>query len=295
MSRDAGCLTYVSTRKALRAKGLEKKGFRPVIADWNDPRTLSQSRFSGGLPDIDQMLVAVSHDRNGGFSRFESQVGGLRRLLEVTRPHVDICYISTTGVYHQTDGRWVDERSPTFPTREGGKAHLYAESILHRIRPRSPWTILRLAGIYGPGRVPRIVNVVDQKPIASRSSGFLNLIHVEDAARAVLATWESPSQRMYVVSDDVPVVRADFYREIARQCRVAEPNFIEPDPRSLRGARSESNKRVWNRRMRGDLIDHLKYPQLPRRSGGCPTHIITFPRTIDVGYVLAKKNIEYGT
>ena len=67
-----------------------------------------------------------------------------------------LIYISTTGVYGPADGDWVDEVTPPDPQREGGRASLAAEQVLaaHPLGQRS--VILRLAGIYGPGRVPFI-------------------------------------------------------------------------------------------------------------------------------------------
>ncbi len=282
---------WATTRRRDRAVELARKGIEPLIADWTDRRTL------GDLPPVDRVLIAVSYDRHSRHSRQEAQLGGLRNLLEalhhqgerhrVEKHHPprgtappDLCYISTTGVYHHTDGRWVDETSPTHPTRLGGKVHLQAEQLLHRITPRAPWTILRLAGIYGPGRVPRAADVIAGRPVTvSDETGYLNLIHVDDAARAVLACWDrgghspsagppaaaastvaNPRRRLYVVADDRPVIRRQFYREIARQSRSPPPQFVPPTTGDAVSRRSETNKRIWNRRMKLDLLPRLQFP-----------------------------------
>ncbi|TWU38448.1 NAD-dependent epimerase/dehydratase family protein [Novipirellula artificiosorum] len=266
---ERGDVVYATTRRRSRADRLQQMGFVPLIVDWNDRRTLCQTTAEAGqtaanlasmMPNIDQVLVAVSYDLSSQVSRYESQVGGMRNLLRLLPNHVKVCYISTTGVYHQTDGRWVDESSPTFPRREGGRVHLQAESLLHRYRPTAPWTVLRLAGIYGPGRVPRIADVVAGRSLASQETGFLNLIHVHDAARAVLATWQHRSRRVYAVADDQPMQRGDFYREMARRCAAPPPTFRSPLPGSSKQMRSESNKRIWNRRLKHDLLPNLLYP-----------------------------------
>ena len=251
---NAGHFVWATTRTPRKANALSKSGLQPIVADWTDRRTLS------AIPEVDQLLISVSYDRHSRQSRLDSQVGGLRNLLQVVPPHTRVCYISTTGVYHQTDGRWVDEHSTTRPNREGGRVHLMAEELLHRLRPRSPWTILRLAGIYGPDRVPRAADVIAGRPIRSPSAGFLNLIHVDDAVEAVFSTWHGRCQRCYVVADDQPVVRGEFYREIARQCRASEPRFALPDVDAPVRMRSESNKRVWNRRLKRDLVRRLRFP-----------------------------------
>jgi nucleoside-diphosphate-sugar epimerase len=241
-----------------------------LVIDWTDGRTLTD------LPDVGRILVAVSYDRHSQPSRFETLVVGLRRLLQALPqkpgngpgggpggPH--LCYISTTGVYHQIDGRWVDETSPTHPTREGGRAHLHAEQVLRRQCPHGGATILRLAGIYGPGRVPRASVVIAGQPIRSPAQGFLNLIHVDDAARTVMRVWDragggQPLRRLYAVADDHPVIRGDFYRQIAKQCHAPNPRFESPPIGKRGSARGDTNKRVWNRRMKSDLMPRLQFP-----------------------------------
>ena len=250
----SGQMVWATTRNASKAAAMGSRGIHPLIADWTDERTLRD------LPTVDQILVAVSYDRSSNHSRSESQVGGLRNLLQAISPAANLCYISTTGVYHQTDGSWVDETSPTHPTREGGQAHLQAEKLLSQLRPDSAWTILRLAGIYGPGRIPRAEDVIAGRPIASPPKGFLNLIHVDDAVDAVMAAWSRSKQRLYVVSDDCPVVRGEFYQQIARQCGAPPASFIEPPPDAPVRMRSESNKRIRNHQMKHDLLANLKYP-----------------------------------
>ena len=138
-----GTTVWATTRQSGKQRELASEGIQPIVADWTDRRTLMD------LPAVKHVVICVSYDRKSCHNRFESQVGGLRNLLHAISPEAKICYISTTGVYHQQDGLWVDEASPTRPVRDGGRAHLMAESLLNQMRPQSPWTILRLSGIYG--------------------------------------------------------------------------------------------------------------------------------------------------
>lgn len=253
----SGVEVVAVTRSAARAELLRRAGMTPWIGDWNDRRTLR------GLPDHHRVLVAVAHSPRSSYSRYETQVVGFRNALQHTSADADLCYISSTGVYHQTDGRWVDEYAPCHPRREGGRTHLEAESLLHRHRPDGRWTILRLAGIYGPDRVPRVRDVLAGRPIASPRSGFLNLIHVDDAAAVVIAAWRAgPASRrpLYAVSDGHPVIREAFYREIARLSDSPEPHFVPPSANAPVSARSESNKRIWNARLRHDLLPKMRFP-----------------------------------
>jgi nucleoside-diphosphate-sugar epimerase len=249
-----GDLVWGTTRQRSKFDEFQSLGIEPLILDWTQPETLSR------LPEVDRILISVSYDRQNHQSRRESQVGGLHNLLGAIPTETPLCYISTTGVYHQTDGQWVDEESPAIPTREGGQVHLEAEQLLEELRPESPWTVLRLAGIYGPNRVPRAADVTAGRPIASPPEGYLNLIHVEDASTAVLASWSQAKEKLYVVADDEPVVRGEFYREIARQTQAPEPKFIAPNSDAPVTMRSASNKRIRNKRMRRDLVPNLRFP-----------------------------------
>lgn len=275
-----------------RLEKLAQQDFHPVRFDWNDSRNLAEIAKIIEDHRIDRILISVSYDRGGRVGRFDSQVGGLVRLLHQVRHSAavlgtdlpDVCYISTTGVYHQTGGVWVDEYSTTRPTREGGLAHLQAEAKLRCGLGNAPWTILRLSGIYGPSRVPRAADVRAGRPIASPPDGYLNLIHVDDAAAAAIAalSWGervaactsqrhadepdtergtlAPRERLYVVSDNQPVIRHQFYEEIARQARAPEPSFIAPNASSPVQYRSETDKRIWNRRCQRDLLPRLRFP-----------------------------------
>ena len=115
-----------------------------------------RSRFARALPAAESVLYAVGHDRAAGKTLNEVYVAGLRHVLEALPAGTRrIFYISSTGVYAQSGGEWVDEESACEPLRESGCVCLEAEQLLrkHRLGQRS--IILRLAGIYGPGRIPR--------------------------------------------------------------------------------------------------------------------------------------------
>ena len=160
-------------------------------ADVTKPETLTVLQtlpVLGGTPP-ESLLYAVGFDRTAGGPGIHAvYADGLRNVLAALLSSVTrAIYISTTGVYGNAGGRWVDEATPTDPQRDGGKASLAAEEILraHPLGKRS--AILRLAGIYGPGRVPYLDKLRAGEPIAAPSEGWLNLIHVDDAARIVVA------------------------------------------------------------------------------------------------------------
>jgi nucleoside-diphosphate-sugar epimerase len=256
---EAGQNVSVVTRRLDRAAALVKHGFRAIVADVTQPDSLQN------LPHAETVLFSVGYDRSNSHSIEEVYAGGVKNVLNALAPGVNrFIYISTTGVYGSSGGDWVDENTPPDPQREGGKASLAAETVLaaHPIGANS--VILRLAGIYGPGRVPFIHELRAARPIPAPIHGHLNLIHVDDAASVVLAADHLPGfrngPRIYCVSDGQPVERGDFYREVARQIGAQLPAFVEPEPNSPRAARAAANRRILNAYMLRELQIALKYP-----------------------------------
>jgi nucleoside-diphosphate-sugar epimerase len=112
---------------------------------------------------------------------------------------------------------------------------------------------LRFAGIYGPGRVIRRAAVERGEPIAGDPDGWLNLIHVEDGAAAVVAAAERGQPgRIYNVADDRPATRREFYTELARLLGAPAPRFEATGERT--------NRRIRNGRLRTELRVELQFP-----------------------------------
>ena len=256
---DAADEVVVVTRSVEKAGDFESHGYETVVADVTRPKTLRN------LPGAGTVLFAVGHDRSTGKSIADVYVEGVRNALAALPPAASrFIYVSTTGVYGNANGGWVDEETPPDPQREGGRASLAAEQTLaaHPLGRRS--IILRLAGIYGPGRVPFIDRLRAAEPIPARGAGHLNLIHVEDAAAVVVAATRlapfDDGPRIYCVSDGHPVQRSEYYGEVARQIGAQPPQFVEPDPNSPRARRASADRRVRNDRVLADLHVKLAYP-----------------------------------
>ena len=252
----AGHNVHAVTRSAERAADLASAGHLPIVADIT-------SAGDAQLPaDVDTVLFAVGYDRNSSRPIEEVYSGGVARAIAWLPESLQkFIYISSTGVYGQVAGEEVDEDTPCRPTRDGGKACLAAEQTLLASRFADRSLILRLAGIYGPGRIPRSADLLAGKPIDAPAAGWLNLIHVEDAAQIVLLADEHalPPIR-YVVSDGQPVVRGDYYRELARLLGAPPPTFAEPAPHSPAAQRAGSDKRINPRRLFADVSPALLYP-----------------------------------
>ena len=244
------------TRSRERAGHFAEIGLTPVIGDITKPETLRD------VPAASTILFAVGFDRQAGPSIEEVYVNGLANFLAVI-PNSDatqrFIYISSTGVYGQTDGGWVDEDSSCEPNRAGGKACLEAERLLQQSRFADRSVILRCAGLYGPDRIPRLSDVESQQPIRANADVWLNLIQIDDLVNIVdqIASSRPPSQ-LYVVSDGQPVVRRDFYDYLAKLKKLPPPVFAPADDSSRRA--SGDNKRIRTDRLLRELQPELAYP-----------------------------------
>ncbi len=170
-------------------------------------------------------------------------------------------YISSTGVYGDAVGDWVDEDTPCLPLRDGGKACLAAEEALAAHPLGADSVVLRLAGIYGPGRIPRADALRKGEPIDAPAEGYLNLIHVDDAARTVLAVEQAVAPpRTYCVADGRPPLRRDYYAELARLFGAPAPRFVAPAADSPAAARAAADKRISNARLLREIGVEFQYP-----------------------------------
>ena len=232
-----------------RTADLQALGVEPILGDVTDPASLQ-------LPPVDTVLYAVGLDRSAGKGMREVYVGGLANVLSVLPAPRRFIYVSSTSVYGQTDGGWVDESSPTESTEESGRIVLECEQLLRSRLPHA--TVLRFAGIYGPGRVIRRAAVQKGEPLAADPDGWLNLVHIEDGATAVVAAAERAVEgRIINIADDRPVTRREFYTTMA-ELLGAPPAAFVPAP-------AGSNRRVGNRVMHDQLGVDLRYPDF--RSG----------------------------
>jgi len=246
---------YALTRSPARAEQFSDLGLQAVVGDVTRPESL------GDLPAVETVVYAVGYDRDAEASMREVYVDGLRNVLAALGNDTrQLIYISSTSVYGQTAGERVDERSPCVPVTEGGRICLEAEQCLRKDRLGSRATILRMAGLYGPERVPRIATLRAGEPIAAPRLGYMNLIHVADAATVVLAAERHAASDLYAVSDGRPVLRGDYYAELARVASAPPPQFAEPSPDHPASQRATSSKRLSNRLMLEELSVELRYP-----------------------------------
>jgi len=254
--REQGSTVHVVTRSPQRAAQLAGEGYRPVVAEVTQPCSLA------ALPVVSTVLFAVGFDRSAGLPIRAVYVEGLRSVLASMSKSVEkFIYISSTGVYGQSGGELIDEQSPCDPQREGGKACLEAERVLESSRFARQRIILRLAGIYGPGRIPHQGLIAEGQALPVAAEAWLNLIHVQDAARIIVELERKAAPpKTFNVSDGYPTRRADFYRELARMLGAAEPRFAAPSPGSPTGERARSDKRIDSAALMAEMKLSLSYP-----------------------------------
>ncbi len=174
-------------------------------------------------------------------------------------------YLSTTGVYGDADGAWVDESFPCNPTSERGVERLKAEQVW--LSSGLSAEVFRLAGIYGPER-----NIVSKlmaggyKAVAWNPPHFSSRIHVDDIVAALMAAIKKPKAgRVVNVADDEPLPHADYVTELAQLVGAPPPQILsqEVGEKELSPAMLDffrDSKRVSNRLMHDELLPELNYP-----------------------------------
>ena len=255
-----GDRVFGTTRSDSRLPDLAAIGIEGVVADVLDPGSLDR------LPRADIALFCVGFDRSAGVPIREVYVDGLRHALGRLVDRVgSLVYASSTGVYGGDDGGWVDETSPADPRTESGRACLEAEGLVREYEARGGLasTILRFSGLYGPGRLMRREALLRGEPIVGNPDKILNLIHVDDAAGATVAALDRrEAGGLYLISDDRPAPRSEYYALAAESLGGPPPSFVPAEPGSPEAGREGSNKRVSNARMHARLGFELTYPDI---------------------------------
>lgn len=195
---------------------------------------------------FDTIVITMTPDERSDSGYRTAYVDTCSQLLHSLRvsnqqPKL-LVFVSSTGVYAQDDGCWINEESPAIPESFSGRRLLEAEQFI--AQSGYPFTIVRFSGIYGPGR-HRLIEQVKQGR-ASASSSYTNRIHVDDCA-SVLAHLIALSSRqslapLYLASDCSPTPMIDVVSWIAAQLKIE--NFLSPNANNERG-----NKRISNERL----------------------------------------------
>lgn len=202
----------------------ESGGMRWLRGDVLAPESLA-------FPEaLDHVVYAISADASNEEAYRAAYVTGLRNVLEGLQragQSPRVVFVSSTGVYHQDDGTWLDESSPTQPRGFSGRLLLEGESLLHAAL--LPGVVIRLSGIYGPGRSRTVDSVRYGTARRVRgSNAVLNHIHRDDCAGAIAHILSLPEPApLYLGTDSEPALKNEVLCWVARQLGMPDPPEVE--------------------------------------------------------------------
>lgn len=247
--RVSGTCRSMEKQAKLRALGIEAHLF---------DRGRPMADAAAALGGVTHLLSSVPPDGDG-----DPVIDTHRAAIDAVAPGLAwIGYLSTTGVYGDRAGGWVDESSPLQPTGERGRRRVAAERAWLSLR--QPAHLFRLAGIYGPGssaldtvREGRARRVVKPGQVFSR-------IHVADISQVLEASMARPDPgAAYNVCDDDPAPPADVIAFACELLKVAAPPevpFAQADLSPMARSFYDDNKRVSNARVKTELGVALRFP-----------------------------------
>jgi nucleoside-diphosphate-sugar epimerase len=274
---ERGARVQALARSPAGAERLRTAGIEPLAGDLDDRASLAALSLDGVLIYyfVPPPAYGVDDPR-------------LRALLDAIGPHARprrVVLLSTTGIYGDCGGMWIDEERPPNPQTDRARRRLAAEQQLYAWAHTCdvPFAILRVAGIYGPGRLP-IERLKQGSPVLREvESPWSNRVHVDDLAAACLAAADHDgSGRVYNISDGHPTTMTDYFNRVADACGLSRPP--ETSMAQARTALSaemlsylSESRRIDNTRMRTELGVALRYPTLADGLRACTEAIAGQP------------------
>jgi len=263
-----GLIVTALTRNPTKVSALAAEGCDVVIDELAS--NAWHKKISGGA---DFVLNCVSSGGGGVEGYQRSYVEGMQSILEWAKVSGGVgalLYTSSTSVYPQSDGLRVDEDAPTDGAGETAGRLLTAENLLCAAAPDAVrnWVILRLAGIYGPGRHQLLDQLrAGATEFGGRGEQRLNLIHCDDIVSAVLAAFGGSAQKnantIFNVADDGAASKGDVVNWLAAELGRPPPRFTGA---AVAGRRAVALDRVIaNDKIKAVLGWHPRYPDF--RSG----------------------------
>jgi nucleoside-diphosphate-sugar epimerase len=269
----AGCGDLgTATGLSLAAQGHAVHGLRrrpePLPAPLHTIRAdLTQADTLHTLPaQIDLVYYIATPASYDDAAYRAAYVDGLRNLLQALDRQAQaprrLVLVSSTAVYGQLAGEWVDESSPTEPNSFSGQRMLESERLASG--SGLPCTILRFGGIYGPGRTRMISKVKAGEPCPATPALYTNRIHRDDCVRALahVASERTPTGT-YLAVDDAPCTQCELMDWLAARLGLPAPPRMPAAP----GGRRGSNKRCRNDKLKATGFQ-FRYPSY--REGYAP-------------------------
>lgn len=231
------------------------KDYAVHAADISDGSSLAQVKEKLG-----EQCRAVFHcasTKGGGEEKYRQvYTEGMRQLLAVFRPPWCL-FTSSTSVYPQVEGEWVNEETKEGPASATGRCLREAEDLALA----SGGAAARLAGLYGPGRSILLQRFLSREAVIDglepdAAGRWINQIHRDDAASALVWLWQRQEKGIFNVSDNRPLQQREVYQHLGARFGLPLPPVQPPQPQRRRGW---SNKRVSN----GKLLSTGWVPRFP--------------------------------
>lgn len=252
---------YALTHSAERAPLLRHAGAIPILGDLDDPRSLS--RIAGLAEDVIHMAPPPALGRRD--TRTTHLIQALASGRSLPQRFV---YLSTTGVYGDCAGDWVDESRPAQPQTDRAQRRTHAEAQLRAWAGASSvrLSILRVPGIYAPDRLP-VARLQAGTPVLDPASDpYTNHIHADDLARVALtALTRGRANRIYNAADQSCMRMGEYFEFVAERLGLPAPPRVPLEeaqarlPATLLSFMGES-RRIRNRRLREELRFVFRYP-----------------------------------
>ena len=251
-----------------RVRLLRACGITPLQGDLDDPASLKRL---GGIAHRVIHLAPPPTDRQGGSDR-DSRSQALVHALRLRTPPQALVYGSTTGVYGDCAGQWVNETRAVNPHTPRAQRRVDAENLMRFLgRSGVRVSVLRIPGIYAPDReggTPHERLLKGTPVLVPKEDVYTNHIHANDLARACAAAlWRGKPQRVVNVTDDTDLKMGDYFDLAAGLYGLAKPPRISRHdansalPLMLLSFMSES-RRLDNTRMKKELKVRLHYPHV---------------------------------
>lgn len=261
-ARAAGLQVDALTRNPARTAELAELGVNPVVAD-----LAADAWHERIAPAADLVLNCVSAGGGGLDGYRRSYLDGMHSLAVWARrgPVGTVVYTSSTSVYPQTGGVVVDETAQTECADETGRILLEAEAVLRGAAGAcGRWFILRLAGIYGPGRHRLLDHVrAGATEMAGDGSPHLNLAHRDDIGMAIMAALAAPPalrDEIFNVVDEAPTAKAEVVRWLAAQTGQPAPRFSGGPAGARRGFSTPPDRLISNAKLKAALGWRPQFP-----------------------------------
>ncbi|MDQ6957361.1 MAG: SDR family oxidoreductase [Mariprofundaceae bacterium] len=247
-----------TTRNKKHAQNLKKQGITAILT--TSPIDIADDV----LAQITHIVDSIPLTRADNLM-FAPQTQWLPILTAKLRHLEWAGYLSTTGVYGDAAGAWVDESYDCQPSSPRGIERLKAEQAW--LGSELPAEVFRLAGIYGVERnIIARLNAGDYKAVQWSPPHYSSRIHVDDIVAALLAAMQSPrSGRVVNIADDLPLPHAEYVQQIAAMLGAPAPIILSPEEGKTQLSATalsffSDNKRISNQRLHDELLPKLHYP-----------------------------------